>query len=108
MNTFADVAYYSFTICNTLRVVSYLPQIHTIARDTHGASAISYSTWILWTAANATTALYSGYNLGDAIMAWTNWLNALCCIIVIILTRLKRRRFHSHPGITEGQGQSDS
>ncbi|WP_027584930.1 PQ-loop domain-containing transporter [Bradyrhizobium sp. Ai1a-2] len=90
-----DVAYYSFTICNVLRLVSYLPQIHKIARDTNGATAISYSTWILWLAANASTAVYSVSNLGDATMAWTNGLNALCCVIVIMLTALKRRQFHS-------------
>lgn len=91
MKTFAEVAYYSFMICNGLQLVSYLPQIHKIARDTNGASAISYSTWTLWLVANATTAIYSGYNLGDATMAWTNALNALCCAIVIILTAFKRR-----------------
>jgi PQ loop repeat len=89
---FDGVAYYSFTICNGLRLVSYLPQIHRIARDTNGASAISYSTWMLWLVANASTAVYSFSNLGDATMAWVNGLNALCCAIVIILTAYKRRQ----------------
>jgi hypothetical protein len=89
---FDAVVYYLFTISNALRIVSYLPQIHKIARDTHGASAISYSTWVLWLAANASTALYSISNLGDATMAWVNGLNALCCVIVIILTAFKRRQ----------------
>jgi uncharacterized protein with PQ loop repeat len=101
--TLGDVVYYSFTICNTLRLVSYLPQIHKVMRDTNGASAISYSTWILWLAANATTAVYSVYNLGDGTMAWTNALNALCCAIVIMLTALKRRQFHAQ--ITNYRGQ---
>ena len=92
---FGEVVYYSFTICNGLRLVSCLPQIHTIARDTNGASAISYSTRILWLAANATTAAYSAYNLSDASMAWTNGLNALCCAIVISVTAFKRQRFLS-------------
>jgi uncharacterized protein YjiS (DUF1127 family) len=87
------VVYYLFTISNVLRLVSYVPQIHKIARDTHGASAISYSTWILWLVANGTTAVYSISTLGDATMAWVNGLNALCCVIVIILTAFKRRQF---------------
>jgi predicted MFS family arabinose efflux permease len=89
---FEAVVYYSFTISNALRIVSYLPQIHKIAHDTHGASAISYSTWALWLAANASTAVYSISSLGDATMAWVNGLNALCCVIVIILTAFKRRQ----------------
>lgn len=92
---FEDVVYYLFTISNGLRLVSYIPQIHKIARDTKGASAISYSTWILWLFANATTAVYSISNLGDATMAWVNGLNALCCVIVIILTAFKRRQFQN-------------
>jgi hypothetical protein len=89
---FDDVVYYAFTICNALRLVSYLPQIHKVARDTNGASAISYSTWILWLAANATTAVYSASTLGDATLAWTNGLNALGCAVVIALTVFKRRQ----------------
>jgi PQ loop repeat len=56
---FSDVAYDLFTIFNWLRIVAYLPQIYKIARDTNGASSISYSTWLLWTAANGSTAVYS-------------------------------------------------
>jgi hypothetical protein len=91
----AAVSYYSFTIFNTLRLVSYLPQMYTIARDANGATAISYSTWILWLAANASTAVYSGYNLDDPTMAWVNGINAVCCAIVIMLTAFKRRQLHS-------------
>jgi hypothetical protein len=49
----------------TLRIVSYLPQIYRVARDTRGASCISYLTWMLWTAANASTSFYAFANLGD-------------------------------------------
>jgi hypothetical protein len=88
----SDIAYDLFTVFNALRVISYLPQMYRIARDTSGASAISYSTWILWTAANGTTAIYSFTNLGDLTLAWTNGLNALCCTAVITLTAFKRHR----------------
>jgi len=91
--TSSDIVYDLFTVFNTLRVVSYLPQMYKIARDATGAAAISYSTWILWTAANGSTAIYSFTNLGDITLAWTNGLNTLCCAAVIMLTAFKRRRY---------------
>lgn len=93
--TFSDIAYYLFTIFNALRLVSYLPQIYKIAHDVNGASAISYSTWFLWTAANGTTAVYSYSNLGDITLGLTNGLNALFCAAVIVLTAFKHHRFTS-------------
>jgi hypothetical protein len=93
--SFSDLSYGLFTVFNALRIVSYLPQIHRIAGDPNGASSISYSTWLLWTAANGSTAVYSLFNLGDITLALTNGFNALCCAIVIVLTAFRRRQFHS-------------
>ena len=95
----SDVAYDLFAVFNALRLVSYLPRIYKIARDTTGAGTISYSTWILWTAANSSTAIYSLTNLGDITLAWTNGLNALCCTIVITLTAFKQRQYHARIGL---------
>ena len=91
--TIADVSYWLFTIFNVLRIVSYLPQIYRVATDPYGASAIAYSTWSLWTAANASTALYAAYNVFDLPLAAINLLNAVCCLLVILLTICKRRAF---------------
>lgn len=91
--TVADVSFLLFTTFNGLRIVSYLPQIHRVAVDRNGASAISYATWALWTAANASTAFYAFTHLGDLIMTALNLVNTLCCMAVIALTAVKRRRF---------------
>jgi hypothetical protein len=96
--TISDVAYDLLTVFNALRLVSHLPLIYMIARDTTGTGAISYSTWILWTAANSSTAIYSLTNPGHIMLAWTNGLNALCCAIVIALTVFKQRRYHVRIG----------
>jgi hypothetical protein len=80
-----------FTAFSGLRMFSYLPQIRRVARDTNGASAISYSTWVLWTGANIATALYALANLGDVYLAFVSAVYAGCCITVIVLTMLKRR-----------------
>ena len=87
----SDVAYDLFTVFHALRLVCYLPQIYKIARDTSGAVAISYSTWILWAAANSLTAIYSFTGPGHIMLAWINGLNALCCATVIVLTAFKQR-----------------
>ena len=80
-----------FTAFSGLRMFSYLPQIRRVARDTNGASAISYSTWALWTGANIATALYALANLGDVYLAFVSAVYAGCCVTVIVLTMLKRR-----------------
>ena len=91
--TTVDVAYWLFTISNGLRIASYLPQIYRVAVDPYGASAIAYSTWLLWTIANAATAFYAVCNVSDLPLAIINLMNALCCLAVILLTVHKRRAF---------------
>jgi hypothetical protein len=91
--TIAVIAYYLFTFFNSLRIISYLPQIYRVAIDTQGASCISYLTWMLWTAANASTSFYAFANLGDLMLGLVTLLNTLCCLAVIGLTLFKRRQF---------------
>ena len=90
MDTYA-VIFALFTVFSALRTVSYLPQILRIARDPNGATAISYSTWALWTCANVSTSLYALYNLADTYMALISAIYACCCLAVIGLTYIKRR-----------------
>jgi hypothetical protein len=86
----------AFTVFTSLRIFSYIPQIARVAADTNGASAISYPTWILWTAANVATSLYAAVNLGDVYLAVVSAIYSICCLVVIGLTMLKRR----HPTTT--------
>ena len=90
-----DLSYITFLLFaafSSLRMFSYLPPIYSVATDKNGASAISYSTWGLWIGANATTALYAIYNLKDVYLASVSVVYAACCLSVIILTIVKRRR----------------
>ena len=89
--TIADFSFWLFTVSNGLRIVSYLPQIYRVAVDPHGASAIAYSTWFLWTDASVASALYAPCNVSDPLLASINAMNALCCLAVILLTAYKRR-----------------
>ncbi|MFM9941248.1 MAG: hypothetical protein ACKVP7_17330 [Hyphomicrobiaceae bacterium] len=90
MSDVSDWILLAYGACNSVRVISYLPQIICVARDRHGARAISLSTWWMWIAANATTALYAWVNLGDATLAILNAMNTVCCLIVVTMTTCKR------------------
>lgn len=89
--TSAELALAAFGLCNSLRVVAYVPQIVTIARDKGGASGVSYTTWTLFAVSHLSTVAYALLTLGDWGMAAVFGANTLCCGAILVLTALRRR-----------------
>jgi hypothetical protein len=87
----AEMAWFGFVAFSGLRMFSCIPQIWRIAADKTGAAAISYTTWGLWTGANASTAVYAATSLHDVWLAFVSAVYAICCVTVIALTALKRQ-----------------
>ena len=88
-----DITMAAFATCNSLRIFAYLPQMLKAARDANGASAISFTTWGLFLAANLSTAAYAIVNQSDWWMAGCFVLNALCCFLILTIAAFKAVRY---------------
>jgi hypothetical protein len=87
-----DFVFGLFTVCNGLGILAYLPQLRKVAIDPNGASAISYTSWLMFLSASLSTLAYALVNRADWGLAGSAACNALCCACVIGLTFCKRRR----------------
>ena len=88
--TLLDLIAIAFGVFNSLRLVSYLPQILAVARDRHGAVTISFSCWAIWIGANVSTALYAWTHLDDISLVAVSVLNTAGCGTVLALALVKR------------------
>lgn len=83
--TAADLSLIAFATCNVLRIAAYFPQMFKLARHPGAAASFSHATWALFTAANASTAVYAGLVLGDGVLAVVHAFSAVCCGALIAL-----------------------
>jgi hypothetical protein len=93
-----------FAVCNSLRVVAYLPQIYKAATCRNGASSVSCSTWGLFLLAHLSTVAYALVNQSDWQMAALFGGNALCCLAIISVARWKHRRHLASPSFRQPAG----
>lgn len=88
-----SIVFGAFMLVNSLRILAYVPQMLTAAKDVNGASGISYTTWALFLVSHLTTIAYAIVYLSDAVMASIFFGNALACLAVIAITFVKRRQY---------------
>jgi len=88
--TVADITLATFTLCNSLRVLAYVPQIAKAAADRSGAEAISFSTWGLFLLSHASAVAYAVVNRADWTMAAMFLANAVCCATILLIGAWKR------------------
>jgi hypothetical protein len=91
--TVADITLAAFTLCNSVRVVAYLPQIAKAAVDSGGAQAISFTTWSIFLLSNVSAIAYALVNQEDWAMASVFLANAVCCGAILGLVAWKRARY---------------
>ena len=88
--TAADITLVAFTLCNSVRVAAYLPQITRAATDRGGAQAISFTTWGLFLLSNVSAVAYALVNKDDWAMAVMFLGNAIGCTAIILIGAWKR------------------
>jgi predicted MFS family arabinose efflux permease len=91
MTNGADLAMIFFIACNTIRCFAYFPQLVRVMRDRDGAAAVSCCTWLMFTLANASTAIYAGLVLRDRGMTAIFLVSTLCSFAIVAATLLRRR-----------------
>ena len=80
---------------NSLRIVSYLPQIRAVWRAHDGAPALSLVTWGSWTVSHSAAMLYGTVVIGDTFLAIVSTINLAGCSAVsgiVVQRRLALRR----------------
>lgn len=88
-----DLTLVAFTICNSLRLLAYTPQILSAARDRGNCAGVSCATWAMFLLANSSASAYALINLTDLRMAVVFAVNAACCAVILAIVGYKRRRF---------------
>jgi hypothetical protein len=88
--TVADITLATFTLCNSLRVLAYLPQIAKAATDRSGAEALSFSMWGLFLLSSVSAVACAVVNRADWTMAAMFLGNATCCATILLIGLWKR------------------
>lgn len=87
----ADIVVVMFSVCNSLRLFAYLPQLVSVLRDRNGASGVSLTTWTLFALANGSTTTYAIVVVDDMRMGVLFACNTVFSFGIAFGTFVKRR-----------------
>ena len=96
--TIADITLAIFGLCNTFRVLAYVPQIVKAATDKDGAKAISLATWALFLASHLSAAAYAFINASDWTLAGVFLGNAVGAAAILITAAVRRWQYKTRDG----------
>src|SRR5262245_30870942 len=102
--TVADITLAAFTVCNSFRVLAYIPQITKAAIDQTGAAAISFGTWSLFLVSHASAMAYALVNKEDWTMASMFLCNAIGCSAILLIAATKRIRHRRQLTLRAAEG----
>jgi hypothetical protein len=91
-----DITLTAFTICNSVRVFGYVPQIFKAATDDNGARAISSTTWGTFLISHLSTAAYALVNQSDWAMAAIFLINAIGSAAILSVATWRRSQCRKH------------
>ena len=100
--TLTDITLTIFGLCNTFRVLAYVPQVVKAATDKDGAQAISLATWALFLASHLSAAAYASINANDWTLAGVFLGNALGAGAILVGASISRWRYKTRKEVKLG------
>ena len=100
--TLADITLAVFGLCNTFRVLAYVPQVVKAATDKEGAKAISLATWALFLASHLSAAAYASVNASNWTLAGVFLGNAVGAGAILVSAAISRWRYKTRKEVKLG------
>jgi len=88
--TLEELTLAMFAVCNSLRVVGFIPQMVCTLRDQTGGESTSVASWLIFLTSHVSVAAYAFVNLHDTVLAAMFLVNAFCCLLIACATLWKR------------------
>ena len=88
-----DITFAIFSLCNSFRVLAYVPQIAKAHSDKDGAKAISLSTWALFLVSHLSGAAYACINQADWAMCCVFLSNAAGSCVILSVASINRLNY---------------
>ena len=79
-----------YLVTNSVRVITYIPQIIAVWRCTDGARAVSLLTWGSWMISNLTAVAYGALVVNDVFFAAISTVNFIGCATVTAIAARRR------------------